>query len=260
MDPTIEKALERASNDEAAERMRREVCEAVAAALQATGALLLIGGSMIGRDRPQGESPFGFGSDAVVGLSTVAQIGGELLSGGAVLLKEGNRYAAAALLRQLVEVEYLAWAFAEDQNEARAWLRSTKEERQRFWQPRHIREHAGGRFRGSDYSEHCGKGGHPSPEGALLLPGHNHPIASAAIWWCDMAMHGVSIWRYTADAAQELGYGEGINKLDEVQAIAATERTWREGDELLELHVALKARLPDEPRHLAGWRPPPREF
>jgi len=93
-----------------------------------------------------------------------------------------------------------------------------------------------------------------------LLPGHNHPIASAAIWWCDMAMHGLSIWRYTADAAQELGYGEGINKLDEVQAIAATERTWREGDELLELHVALKARLHDEPRHLAGWRPPPREF
>jgi hypothetical protein len=40
----------------------------------------------------------------------------------------------------------------------------------------------------------------------------------------------------------------------------AAERTWREGDELLELHVALKARLPDEPRHLAGWRPPPREF
>lgn len=76
MDPAIEKALERASADETAERMRREVCEAVAAALRAAGALLWLGGSMIGSDRPQRESPFGFGSDAVVGLSTVAQMEG----------------------------------------------------------------------------------------------------------------------------------------------------------------------------------------
>jgi hypothetical protein len=260
MDPEIEKALEEASTNETAEKARREVCEAVAAALQGVGGLLLLGGSLIGDERVQGESPFGFGSDAVVGLSTVAQIGGELLSGGVLLLKEGNRYAAAALLRQVVEVEYLAWAFAEDQNEAKAWLRSTKEERQRFWQPRHLREHAGGRFRGSDYGEHCGKGGHPSPEGAVLLPGHKHPIASAGIWWCDMAMHGLSIWRYTTDAAQKLGYGEEVGKLEEVQAVTSTERNWREGDELLKLHAALKARLPDEPRHLAGWRPPPREL
>ena len=75
-----------------------------------------------------------------------------------------------------------------------------------------------------------------------------------------MAIHGLSVWGYTADAAQKLGYGEEVSKLDEGQAIAATERAWRESDELLELLAALKAPLPDEPRHLAGWRPPPREF
>lgn len=42
-------------------------------------------------------------------------------------------------MRQLVEVEYLTWAFAEDEDEAMRWMRSTKEERMRFWQPRHIR-------------------------------------------------------------------------------------------------------------------------
>jgi hypothetical protein len=144
---------------------------------------------MFGPDRAEGESPFEFGSDATVGLAAVLQIAGELVSGAITLLGEDNRYAAAALLRQLVEVEYLAWAFAEDEEEARKWMQSTKEQRQQLWQPRHLRERAGGRFRGSDYGQHCGRGGHPSPEGLTLLPDHSAPEVKPAIWWCDMAMH-----------------------------------------------------------------------
>jgi phage/plasmid primase-like uncharacterized protein len=48
----------------------------------------------------------------VVGVATVAQISGELGAGAVALLEAGNNYAAAALIRQLVEVEYLASAFA----------------------------------------------------------------------------------------------------------------------------------------------------
>ncbi len=45
-------------------------------------------------------SPFAFGSDATVGLATVAQVGAELLRGGrgSALLPLGNRYAALALI------------------------------------------------------------------------------------------------------------------------------------------------------------------
>lgn len=38
-------------------------------------------GYMFGTDRRDGESPFGFGSDATVGLVVVVEIAGELLSG-----------------------------------------------------------------------------------------------------------------------------------------------------------------------------------
>jgi hypothetical protein len=104
-------------DDDAAES-RRQVCLTVATTLANAGDSLWVGGSIIGGDRVSGVSPFRFGSDAVVGLATVTQIGGELCSGTISLLDLDNRYAAMALLRQLVEVEYLAWAFAEDNEEA----------------------------------------------------------------------------------------------------------------------------------------------
>jgi hypothetical protein len=78
---------------------------------------------MLGTDRRDGESPFGFGSDATVGLAIVAEIAAELISGTLTLLDQDGLYGAAALLRQLVEVEYLCWAFAEDEDEAKRWMR-----------------------------------------------------------------------------------------------------------------------------------------
>jgi hypothetical protein len=56
---------------------------------------------MLGTDQRDGQSPFGFGTDAVVGLAVVVQIAGELISGAVALLAQDNLYGAAALLRQL---------------------------------------------------------------------------------------------------------------------------------------------------------------
>lgn len=55
----------------------------------------------------------------------VAQIGADLLEAFAALLSGSNHYAGAALLRQVVEVEYLTWAFAYHERDAPAWLNST---------------------------------------------------------------------------------------------------------------------------------------
>jgi hypothetical protein len=41
-------------------------------------------------------------------------MGGSLASGTIAVLRVENWYAAAALLRQVVEVEYLLWLFAEE--------------------------------------------------------------------------------------------------------------------------------------------------
>jgi hypothetical protein len=228
LDEATKIELEAAGRDEAAAQVRQEFGSALAAALRAGGKVLWIGGAMIGPDRADGRSPFEFGSDATVGLATVLQIAGELVGGAITLFDEGNRYAAAALTRQLVEVEYLAWAFGEDEAEAEKWMRSSKEERQEIWQPRHIRTRANGRFRGADYGLHCGKGGHPSPEGLYLLPDHYAPDASAPFWWSDMVIHGHSVWRYSLSAAEKLGQEDALSSLDEAQELEEIERRWRD--------------------------------
>ncbi len=120
---------------------------------------------MIGPDRAAGESPFEDGSDATVGDAAILQIAGELVRGATALFEDGNRYGAAALVRQLVEAEYLAWAFAKGEDDAEKWMRSTDKERMQLFRPYQLREQSGGLFRHGDYSHHCGKGGHPSPEG-----------------------------------------------------------------------------------------------
>ena len=71
----------------------------------------------------------------------------------------GWHYAAAALVRQLVEVEYLAWAFDARDSDAERWLRSTAEERRDFFAPAKLRKAAQGKFRGKDYGHHCEMGG-----------------------------------------------------------------------------------------------------
>jgi hypothetical protein len=235
LDEALSESLEIASRDEAGTQARQEFGVAVATALRAGGQLLWIGGAMIGPDRADGTSPFEFGDDATVGLATVMQMAGEIVSGAILLLDNSNRYAAAALIRQLVEVEYLAWAFAEDEDEARKWMRSSKEERQRFWRPVHLRQRAEGRFRGTDYGEHCGKGGHPSPEGIYLLPDHYAPEASAPFWWCDMAIHAHSVWSYSVAGAQRLGKGDVLDSLEEADAMSEAEARWREADPLLDV-------------------------
>jgi hypothetical protein len=233
-DKELKAAVIRAGEDERGIAARRELCETLTLAFRKAGEGLWLCGLVIGSDRVDGASPFGFGSDATVGLGTVVQIAGELTAGVIALLDQGNRYGAAALLRQLVEVEYLTWAFAEDEDEAMNWVRSTREERLRFWQPRHIRNRADGRFRGIDYALHCEKGGHPSPEGNRLLPGHsgNEPDFFA---WNDLAFHGQSAWDYTLTAADKLDCGDEIRELPVAQALAVAEERRRSSDPLVPL-------------------------
>jgi len=147
-----------AANDRAAQESRERACEVLMEAFGDAGQVLSVGGYLFGPDRAAGVSPFRYGSDATVALGTVCRIASELIEGASGLLRADNLYAASALLRQIVEVEYLTWAFSEDEEEAAAWLRSNHEERMRLWQPRHIPDRSGGRFRGTDYREHCVRG------------------------------------------------------------------------------------------------------
>ena len=236
-----------AQNDAVAEEARVAVCHALTAAFREAGKVLWVGGSIIGADRVEGRSPFDFGSDATVGLATVGQIAGELAAGTILLLESDNSYGACALLRQMVEVEYLAWAFAEDEPVAAEWLRSSKDQRQQMWQPKHIRDRSGGRFRAADYSRHCEIGGHPTPSARELLPGHSGR-APAAWWWLELAMHGVSTWDYFLAAAEgtRYGYGEEVQAVRDEHGLGAAIASWREEDRLAYIaRGAIGAAAPD---------------
>lgn len=230
----LKAAIVSAGEDEAAVLQRNKLCEALAAAFREAGKNLWLCGAVIGSDRVEGASPFGFGNDATVGLGTVVQVAGELSAGVIALLHHGNRYGSAALLRQMVEVEYLAWAFAEDEEEAMRWLRSTRDQRMQFWQPRHIRKRAGDRFRGTDYAAHCEIGGHPTPDGNRLLPTSSQTEPDF-FSWNELIFHGLSIWDYTLAASDKLGYGAELRDSPHAKALHTARESRASNDPLVPL-------------------------
>jgi hypothetical protein len=146
-----------------------------------------------GNDQQQlGESPFGNGSDEIVAVATLLRICGQLTTSAELLFRSNHAYAAAALIRQMVEIEYLAWAFQTRDSDAQAWLRSTKEQREKFFAPRILRAAAEGRFRTKDYGHHCELGGHPTPLSGALLQGSQS--FSAQLLLSDMLGHVGRIW------------------------------------------------------------------
>ncbi len=217
--------------DEAANAKRVEMCEAVATGLVRMGQVLWVQGSLIGPHRVSGESPHGFGDDRVVGIATVAQIGGELARASIDLLQAGNRYAASALVRQLFEVEYLAHAFAGDHESAADWLRADQRERRDFWTPQKLRNRADGAFIDEHFWSHCERGGHPTMEGVALLPDHTSQI-DVAFLWADLGGHLANIWRYTL-AAAEVAHERPISTKDwKLPDVDGSLEAWRSSDRL----------------------------
>ena len=99
--------------DEAAHAARVEFARTTTDAFEAVGQYLYLAGHVL-RDE---------GARAV---SLASRIGGALGRGTCDLLDAGNAYGGAALLRQLVEVEYLLWTFSDDAEDASRWLHASK--------------------------------------------------------------------------------------------------------------------------------------
>lgn len=125
-------------------------------------------------------------------LALLTRIAAELACISGRLLSGEHHYAGAALLRQVVEIEYLTWAFANGERDAVRWLNSTRKERMSFFAPRKLRNLSGGRFEDDDYTYHCEQGGHPVP-GASRLIGEGSDVA-AQILLMDLLLH---CWRIT---------------------------------------------------------------
>ncbi len=139
-------------------------------------------------------------SDRYLAFRAVAaaiEMSGELAAGTVQLLGGEKLYASAALIRQLIETEYLLTEFDEDFTRAGEWARSTPDEIRRSFNPKSMR--AMGGFSDREYWTHCDIGGHPSPAGRVLLrhslavdPGEDDVLVASI--WGDLAQHLRRIW------------------------------------------------------------------
>ncbi len=147
-------------------------------------------------------------------LSIVLQIGASLVRGAVATLQSENWYASCALLRQVVEVEYLVWLFSRDTAEAAKWLAATDRDLRTLFSPATMRKRSGGIFRDQEYWDHCTIGGHPNPTAAFLLDEHmlprdRDPMDSGFEWlWVDLATHLNRLWLFVSDAVHAHGLEE----------------------------------------------------
>jgi hypothetical protein len=225
------KQLTRTSaTDPAQIQARYTLARTTALTFSSAGRELHLAGHILGGDRVSGLSKAGHGSDEVVAISLLLRIAGQLISASTDLFSDGRHYAAAALLRQLVEIEYLAWAFDARDKDAERWLRSTQDERRDFFSPAKLRAAAQGKFRAKDYGYHCEMGGHPVPQASLLL---SSDMVTAQLLLSDLLGHSGRIWDHLLDWSVNQPYGFPLHSRKEVMYADYT--AWKRVDELIKL-------------------------
>jgi hypothetical protein len=224
----VKDLIRRNSNDPHLARQRADLGRFAASVFVTTGRELHVVGHFLGSDRAEGRSPWGHGTDETVGISMILRIASQLVSASVDLFADGRTYAAAALTRQVVEVEYLAWAFETRDEDAARWLRSNRDERSAFFTPAKLRQAAQGKFRGLDYGHHCELGGHPIPRGAAALLGEESSVGQLLL--SDMLGHAGGIWNHTVGWARD--HQDGAPVLSQEKEMAARFAAWKSSDPL----------------------------
>lgn len=207
-----------ALGDEDARRARQAFTRCASAAITAAGEAL----SVLPPD------------DAVRGLAIITGMGGALATGACDLLDAGNGYAAAGLVRQIVEVEYLWWTFADDAEDAARWLHASRSQLESRFRPGQMRKRSEGRFRSSEYQAHCDQGGHPSPAGQGLLA-ESSALTTLGMLRVDLGQHLERGWDLLVDACAAVDRVGAVRR--DAPAVAAAHGAWHEVD-------ALAQRLP----------------
>ena len=206
---------------------RQELGKFTAETFTQVGEELHAVGHICGDGRVSGASPFGHGNDEIVAVAMLLRIGGQLTSASVDLFADGRHYAAAALLRQMVEIEYLAWAFESRDRDAERWLRSTEDERRNFFAPAKLRKAAQGKFRGKDYGYHCELGGHPVPNSFILL---RDDEVTCQLLLSDLLGHTGRIWDHLLDWSEGNNWAIPIHRQKE--EMHKRYAAWKKIDEL----------------------------
>lgn len=192
--------------------LREETCGQLADALAATGAVLWA---------------FGLADQPRRSIAVAIQMAGETARGAVTLLRDNNRYAAAALVRQVVEIEYLLCLFALDKEEPTKWASADLTTVRKEFQPARMRERCGSRFRSDEYAVHCQVGGHPRFAAGYVLPEHVRlgPWSDEVVFaagWVDLGQHLVQAWRWVEEILQTydlMEVGLAASSLDKAKVL-----------------------------------------
>ena len=159
----------------------------------------------------------------------------KLGAGSVALLDAGLRYAAAALVRQLIEAEYFLSAFVADISRAAEWYKASPDDIRRNFRPKTMR--ALGGFSDSEYRTHCDQGGHPSPHGQHLLrhgiyliPANEEVLIATS--WSDLAQHMRRVWTATESLLSTHHARFTIVRTVEIDAVREVEQRWVTRDPL----------------------------
>lgn len=194
--------------------------------------------------RPTVQDPTRARSFTAAGL--VAQISADLMGGVQVLFAGGNDYAASALVRQLIECEYLFRAFRINFAEAARWIDANDAERWDF-SPKKLRKIGG--FDDQEYRQHCNMGGHPHPaaQNLLELPRAlraaqarvsgrrgrgDSEVHAARLVRLDFAFHCERTWRAMVALLETEHARFATVRAEHVAAVTAAGSAWKDGDPL----------------------------
>ena len=173
-------------------------------------------------------SAYGLSSGSRRALGIIAQIGAELSRGAVELFSADRWHAGSALLRQIVEVEYILFLFSTDETEALLWLNAPPQEARKLYSPSKMRERSQNRFNAEEYSLHCEIGGHPRLKGACLLRERLIPVQNSgekvelftpSALWVDLGQHVERMWTFFSSAVRSISpsnvYPERFQAIDE---------------------------------------------
>ena len=146
--------------------------------------------------------------DKQLAAAILTRLGSELLGGISLLLKQPLAYSAGALLRQLIEIEYLMFIGYADPIKLERWYCVDAKELRRDFTPQRMRESSDGLFQDQEYWFHCEVGGHPHPKARLLLPAYNRADPPIAFLLPDAVQHTRRLWTSIRLLLPKLGIGE----------------------------------------------------
>jgi hypothetical protein len=176
----------------------------------------------------RGFSALGLAEGNRKAVSIAVQLAGEIASGAVELFGIQNWYAGAALVRQLVELEYLLFLFATDTSEATRWLSSSPADLRKVYSPAAMRRRSKGNFKDSEYWAHCDVGGHPHWKASVLLPERIEAIRFPADWmlWLDFAHHLTRVLRRLDELVEAHGLTQIVIVADARQKGAEAYERW----------------------------------